>query len=96
LVSLVELSILCESGMDINFSKEDEILFLFGEGGSKALVFGEDEKIESLSKELNVPLQKLGNFNEKEFSIKTKNFKFEIAFDDLKDLIEKGLKKYME
>jgi len=96
LVSLVELSILCESGMNINFSKEDEILFLFGEGGSKALVFGDDEKIESLSKELNVPLQKLGNFNEKEFSIKTKNFKFEIAFDNLKDLIEKGLKKYME
>ncbi len=96
LVSLVELSLLLNSGVDIKFSKENEILFLLGEGGSKALVFGEDNKIESLSKILEVPLIKLGNFNENLFSIKTNNFKFEIPFDDLKDLIEKGLEKFME
>lgn len=96
LVSLVETSLLCNSGMEIKFSQEDNILFLLGECGGKAIIFGEDEKIKNLSDFFEIPILKIGKFQEKYFSIKTDSFKFEISFEELKSIIEKGLSRYME
>lgn len=95
-ISLIELFCLCKFGMEIEIPSGEDPLYLFGEGGGRALVFGEDEKIEKISKVYKVPLLKLGNFKGDNFSLKAGKWKFKASFEEIEGIMEEGLSKYME
>lgn len=94
-ISLVELFMLCKSGMKIEIPEGENTLYIFGEGGGRAIVFGRDEKILNLSGEYGLPVSKIGSFKGKKFSFKAGKWTFEASFEEIEDLLEEGISRYM-
>lgn len=94
-IGLVEIFMLSKRGMEIEIPSGEDVLNLFGEGGGRVLVFGKDEKILKISKEMKVPLLKLGIFKGNDFSLKAGKWKFKASFEEIESILEEGIEKYM-
>ncbi|MEJ5165789.1 MAG: phosphoribosylformylglycinamidine synthase subunit PurL [Thermoanaerobaculia bacterium] len=96
IISLIEIFMLSKKGMEMEISSGENTLFLFGEGGGRAVVFGDDRGILNLSKEFDIPIQKLGSFKGRDFYLRAGGWKFKASFEEIEDIMEEGLSKYME